>query len=129
MRKPCSCGSNHSIATQEGADNAPDCDRHAFIAALPRGPRRASAYANCVSDSEVTALSDELADASAELGCRVEMGEFDDLDDVPLGDLQGLGLRLGQWARRVRMLEQATSQSLGALPSLTMPTGAAALIA
>jgi hypothetical protein len=55
---------------------------------------------------ELSALRRALNDASAELQCRVEMGEFDNLGDMQLGDLHTLGQRMAQWAALVLLIEQ-----------------------
>lgn len=57
-------------------------------------------------------LSQTLADAAVELGCRVELGEFDDLDEMQIGDLQALSQCLSQWALRAQIIEQSDSRAL-----------------
>jgi hypothetical protein len=62
---------------------------------------------------ELGTLSRALNDASAELHGRVEMGEFDNLDDMQLGDLHMLCQRMAQWAALARLIEQREGTLLG----------------
>ena len=50
-------------------------------------------------------FSQTLSDAAGEFQCRIEMGEFDDLDDMQLGDLRTLGQRMAQWAAFAKVIE------------------------
>ena len=59
--------------------------------------------------SEMHDLSIELRDAGAELLCRIELGEFDDLDEAALAEVSGLGAALRRWAERVGAFAPATS--------------------
>ena len=50
-------------------------------------------------------LSRELHDAATELACRIDHGEFDDLDEMQMADIKGLATMLQQWATRAQALE------------------------
>lgn len=52
------------------------------------------------------ALSQEIADAAEELACRIECGEFDDLDEPQMADLRMLSALMAQWAGHAQALEQ-----------------------
>jgi len=51
-------------------------------------------------------LSHEIADAANELACRVDLGEFDDLDDTQMSELRTLAAQMAQWARHSLAMEQ-----------------------
>lgn len=51
-------------------------------------------------------LSHEIADAANELTCRINLGEFDDLDDTQMSELRTLAALMSQWAQYTQALEQ-----------------------
>jgi hypothetical protein len=65
-------------------------------------------------------LSRELKDAADELACRIEHGEFDDLDEMQMADLKGLATMLSRWATRARALEHATPDTGANPPVLSL---------
>lgn len=68
--------------------------------------RRAANFA-AVSTTNESPLSDQLVDTAGEIACRLEMGEFDDLDAPLLCSLIYLSQRMSLWANRAVMLERA----------------------
>lgn len=64
-----------------------------------------------------SALSRELQDAAAELACRLEHGEFDDLDEMQMADLKALATMLARWSTRAQALEHGTAETDAALPA------------
>lgn len=52
-------------------------------------------------------VSQQLREASADLGFRIAHGEFDDLEDYQRADLQSLAQMLDYWSARVADLEDA----------------------
>lgn len=52
------------------------------------------------------ALSREMADAAEELACRIDHGEFDDLEEPQMVDLRMLSALMAQWAEHAQALEQ-----------------------
>lgn len=52
-----------------------------------------------------TPLSHELCDAAAELACRIELGEYDDLDETQMSDLCALANMMASWAAHAQALE------------------------
>ena len=65
-----------------------------------------------------TPLSRELKDAADELACRIEQGEFDDLDDMQMADIKGLASMLSRWATRASALEHAAPGANPPVPPL-----------
>ena len=63
-------------------------------------------------------LSRELKDAADELACRIEHGEFDDLDDMQMADIKGLVSMLARWATRASALEHTAPVANPPVPSL-----------
>ena len=57
------------------------------------------------------ALSREILDAAGELACRIELGEFDDLDEAQMSELRGLSDMMGHWATVAQALEQRLALS------------------
>ena len=57
------------------------------------------------------ALSSEIHDAADELACRIELGEFDDLDDAQMSELRSLSEMMGHWASVAQVLEQRLALS------------------
>lgn len=51
-------------------------------------------------------LGQEMADAADELACRINLGEFDDLDEAQVADLRMLTAQMAHWAAQARALEQ-----------------------
>jgi|GEM_PF-3762622 len=51
-------------------------------------------------------LSHEIADAANELACRVDLGEFDDLDDTQMSELRTLAAQMALWATHSLAMEQ-----------------------
>ncbi len=51
-------------------------------------------------------LSHEMADAAKELACRIDLGEFDDLDDTQMSELHTLAALMAQWANHAQAMEQ-----------------------
>ncbi len=51
-------------------------------------------------------LSREIADAAEELACRIDLGEFDDLEDTQMADLRMLSSLMAQWAEHAQAIEQ-----------------------
>lgn len=60
-----------------------------------------------------TPLSRELKDAADELACRIEHGEFDDLDEMQMADIKGLATMLSRWATRASALEHTAPDAPG----------------
>ncbi len=69
---------------------------------------------------QTTALSRELQDAAAELACRIELGEFDDLDEMQMADLKALSTMLARWSTRAQALEHGLVDPAPALPALAL---------
>ena len=53
-----------------------------------------------------SSLSREIADAAEELACRIDLGEFDDLEDTQMADLRMLSGLMAQWAEHAQAIEQ-----------------------
>lgn len=51
-------------------------------------------------------LSREMADAAEELACRIDHGEFDDLEEPQMADLRMLSALMAQWAEHAQALEE-----------------------
>ena len=51
------------------------------------------------------ALAHEIADAARELACRIELGEFDDLDEPQLAELRALSDMMDHWAAAALAME------------------------
>jgi hypothetical protein len=64
---------------------------------------------------ETDALSREIADAAGELACRIDMGEFDDLDEVQMVDLRALSDTMAHWATLAQTLEDRLGRARPAL--------------
>jgi len=62
-------------------------------------------------------LSREIADAAAELAARIDLGEFDDLDEGQLLDLRALSDTMAHWA----ILAQALEGRIGAVRQAPSP--------
>lgn len=62
-------------------------------------------------------LSREIADAASELAARIDLGEFDDLDDGQLLDLRALSDTMAHWA----ILAQALEGRIGAVRQAPSP--------
>jgi CheY-specific phosphatase CheX len=63
-------------------------------------------------------LSHELQDAAAELACRIEHGEFDDLDEMQMADLKALSNMLAHWSCRAQALEICAADPAETVPAL-----------
>lgn len=59
-------------------------------------------------------LSREIAEAARDLANRIELGEFDDLDEAALTDLRGLSQMMTYWATLAQALEQHRSAAAAA---------------
>jgi len=53
-----------------------------------------------------SSLSHEIADAASELACRIELGEFDDLDEEQMAELRTLATLMAHWATHAQAMEQ-----------------------
>lgn len=62
-------------------------------------------------------LGRAIADAADELAGRIEMGEFDDLDESQMVELRLLSRLMAQWSDHARLLEQRLAQADGYMPS------------
>jgi hypothetical protein len=51
-------------------------------------------------------LSHEIADAAGELACRIELGEFDDLDEEQMAELRTLATLMANWAAHAQAMEK-----------------------
>jgi hypothetical protein len=51
-------------------------------------------------------LSHEIADAAGELACRIELGEFDDLDEEQMAELRTLATLMAYWATHAQAMEE-----------------------
>lgn len=60
-----------------------------------------------------SALSREMADAAEELACRIEHGEFDDLEEPQMADLRMLSALMAQWAEHAQALEERLALAYG----------------
>lgn len=54
----------------------------------------------------IFSLSHVLLDAAADLQTRIDLGEFDDLDEPQMTDLRGLAMAMASWGAQARLLEQ-----------------------
>jgi hypothetical protein len=61
--------------------------------------------------ADIDTLSREIADAAGELACRIDMGEFDDLDEAQMLDLRALSDTMGHWAALAQTLEERLGQA------------------
>jgi hypothetical protein len=59
-------------------------------------------------------LSHEIADAAGELACRIELGEFDDLDEAQMAELRTLAALMAHWAAHALAMEQRLIPAGGA---------------
>lgn len=70
----------------------------------------------------IDTLSREIADAAGELACRIDLGEFDDLDEAQMVDLRTLSDTMTHWAALAQTLEERQGQSRPALaPAASAP--------
>lgn len=69
------------------------------------------------------ALSREIADAADELACRIDLGEFDDLDDGQMSELRMLSTLMAQWAEHAQAIEERIALAQG---NVTAPRGGVA---
>jgi hypothetical protein len=58
-------------------------------------------------------LSREIADAADELACRIDHGEFDDLDEGQMADLRMLSTQMAQWAEYAQAIEERLALAHG----------------
>lgn len=58
-------------------------------------------------------LGHEVAEAAGELANRVDLGEFDDLEDIQVAELRLLSCQMTQWASHIRRLEQLLGMGEG----------------
>ncbi len=65
-------------------------------------------------------LSREIADAAGELATRIELGEFDDLDEPQMAELCELADLMRNWATMARQMEQRLALIPGAVPATVM---------
>lgn len=68
-----------------------------------------------------TLLSREMADAAEELACRIEHGEFDDLEDTQMADLRMLSALMAQWAEHAQAMEQRLAVAHGSVTIAQRP--------
>lgn len=61
-------------------------------------------------------LSLEIAEAARDLANRINLGEFDDLDEGALADLRGLSEMMAHWATVAHALEQLRPPGRAAMP-------------
>ena len=66
-------------------------------------------------------LSREMADAAEELACRIEHGEFDDLEDTQMADLRMLSALMAQWAEHAQAMEQRLAIAHGSVTAAQRP--------
>ena len=66
-------------------------------------------------------LSREIADAAEELACRIDLGEFDDLEDTQMADLRMLSGLMAQWAEHAQAIEQRATLLHGPTTSSQSP--------
>lgn len=72
--------------------------------------------------AEIDTLSREIADAAGELACRIDLGEFDDLDETQMYDLRALSDTMGHWAALAQTLEERLGQARPApAPAAILP--------
>ena len=64
------------------------------------------------------ALSREMADAAEELTCRIDHGEFDDLEEPQMADLRMLSALMAQWAEHAQALEQRLALAQGTVTTV-----------
>jgi hypothetical protein len=64
---------------------------------------------------ETDALSRDIADAAGELACRIDLGEFDDLDEAQMVDLRALSDTMAHWAALAQTLEDRLGRARPAL--------------
>ena len=57
-------------------------------------------------DSSTEDLGSEIADAARELATRINLGEFDDLDEGPMMDLRSLSNMMEHWATVAQALQE-----------------------
>ncbi len=58
-------------------------------------------------------LSREIADAAEELACRIDHGEFDDLEEGQMADLHMLSALMAQWAEHAQAIEERLALTHG----------------
>jgi hypothetical protein len=58
-------------------------------------------------------LSREIADAADELACRIDQGEFDDLEEGQMADLRMLSALMAQWAEHAQAIEERLALAHG----------------
>ena len=58
-------------------------------------------------------LSREIADAAEELACRIDHGEFDDLDEGQMADLRMLSAQMAHWAEHAQAIEERLALAQG----------------
>lgn len=68
-----------------------------------------------------TSLSHEIADAAGELACRIELGEFDDLDEEQMAELRTLATLMAHWAAHAQAMEHHLFSDQSATPQLRPP--------
>lgn len=66
-------------------------------------------------DSSTESLSREIADAARDLANRINLGEFDDLDEGPMLDLRCLSEMMEHWAGVAQALQERLSLSRSTL--------------
>ena len=67
------------------------------------------------SDTPTDALSREIADAAGDLAFRINLGDFDDLDEAQMADLRMLSDMMAQWAQAARALEKSLAIKPGTI--------------
>lgn len=72
-------------------------------------------------------LSREIADAAGELATRIELGEFDDLDEPEMAELCELADLMRSWAHLARQMEQRLALVPGAVPATGISPAALAI--
>ena len=64
-------------------------------------------------------LSREIADAADELACRIDQGEFDDLEEAQMADLRMLSALMAQWAEHAQAIEERLALTHGPVTAST----------
>ena len=70
-------------------------------------------------DSSPESLSREIADAAQDLVNRINLGEFDDLDEGPMLDLRCLSEMMEHWAGVAQALQERLALTCGTMADFT----------
>ena len=73
--------------------------------------------------ADTDTLSRDIADAAGELACRIDLGEFDDLDETQMHALRALSDTMAHWAALAQALEERLGHARHApAPVAILPT-------